>query len=95
MLAWEQGAEFYGQKTVERRNLPSACGDALPRVDKVMLLPVKAMPLNTMRHTLGGRDRRNKVVRSVLRDGTKLGQPDFTKNYWYFINLNYKTWRSP
>ena len=21
---WEQGAEFYGQKTVERRNLPSA-----------------------------------------------------------------------
>ena len=22
--AWEQEAEFYGQKTVERRNLPSA-----------------------------------------------------------------------
>ena len=49
----------------------------------MMLLPVKAMPLNTMRHTLGGRERRNKVVQSVLRDGTKLGQPDFTKNYRY------------
>ena len=49
-----------------------------------MPLPVKEMPLNTMRHTLGGREQRNKAVQSVLRDGTKLGQPDFTKNYRYW-----------